>query len=152
MAGLREAMKDSPSAQQGVYQLSTDSRKLLIRLAPLRQIEETLSKIVSGGSDPVGESNQTSRQRLYNSTRAPEEVSVPSGSGWKKAILGRRSRDSSSALNPETAELSQARRVLAACADDIVNLWNDRTVRQALDTAEIALEDQPGLYVLTSAF
>lgn len=145
-------MKDSPAAQQSGFQLSADSRKLLIRLAPLRQIEETLSKVVSGGSETASESNQTSRQRLYNSSRGPEEVSVPSGSAWKKAILGRRSRDASANSSPETAELSQARRVLTACADDIVKLWKDRTVRQALETAEIALEDQPGLYVFAHTF
>jgi guanine nucleotide-binding protein subunit alpha len=145
MAGLREAMQDAPGSKQGGFQLSSDSRKLLIRLAPLRQIEETLSKVVSGASPTPNESSQASQQRQYNSTRAPEEVSIPSGYGWKKAVLGRRSQDSPTASNTDAAELAQARRVLAACTDDIVKLWNDRTVRRALKSAEVSLEDQPGL-------
>lgn len=80
----------------------------------------------------------------YNPAKAPE-VSVPSGYGWKSAIIGRRSQESSASSVSDTSELGQTRRVLAACGDDIVKLWNDRGVQQALKSAEIALEEQPGL-------
>lgn len=44
-------------------------------------------------------------------------------------------------------EDAQSRRILAALGNDIANLWKDDFVQQSLKEAEIALQEQPGLYV-----
>jgi len=77
------------------------------------------------------------------------EVSVLSGTGWKQALsLVRKSVDSSGSSTRSTDhEDAQSLRILAALGNDIANLWKDDFVQQSLKEAEIALQEQPGLYV-----
>ncbi|KAJ2922142.1 hypothetical protein H1R20_g14945, partial [Candolleomyces eurysporus] len=151
LAGMRESSLGQSSTtvlEGGPVQINPEIRKLVLRLAPLRQVEETLNRALAGspGMGAGAASNATAGNQKYNPARATE-VSVPSGYGWKNAISGRRSQESSSSNTSDTSELGQTRRVLAACGDDIVKLWSDRGVQQALKSAEIALEEQPGFFL-----
>ncbi|KAJ2915140.1 hypothetical protein MD484_g5273, partial [Candolleomyces efflorescens] len=151
LAGLRESSLGQSSTtilEGGSIQINPEIRKLILRLAPLRQVEETLNKALAGSPGMGGGPgpNATAGNQRYNPAKATE-VSVPSGYGWKNAIIGRRSQESSTSSSSDTSELGQTRRVLAACGDDIVKLWNDRGVQHALKSAEIALEEQPGFFL-----
>ncbi|KAJ3513146.1 hypothetical protein NLJ89_g3115 [Agrocybe chaxingu] len=147
--GIRDAPFGHERRASNSGPLTADLRKLCIRLAPLRQVEENLIKILSGRlpprslDDPIGRVNQA-----YNPAKAPE-VSIPSGSGWKQALsLKRRSEESQNTRSTaERSEDGQSRRILAALGDDIAALWRDPVVQQTLKAAEIALDEQPGFFL-----
>ena len=133
-SGLRDSALVKQEHQPAYGIMTAELRKLCARLAPLRQVEESLSKALSGSSD---------KGQRYNPAKAPE-VSIPSGSGWKKALAARRSEESNVSRAGELDD-GRNRRILAACGEDIARLWNDPTVQHSLRSADIALEEQPGL-------
>lgn len=136
--------------------ISAELRKLCVRLAPLRQVEEDLIAMLSGRPAP----SRRSRNKQYDelgedwSVSKPnvlQEIAFPSGGRWKQTFslsLSRRSEESSSGSSTRSADSSkdgQTRRILAALGEDITALWKDPTVQTFLQKAEIALEEQPGL-------
>jgi hypothetical protein len=118
--------------------MSDQLRRLSISLAPLRQVEESLSNRIAG-SRPVEESSEADR---YNPAKA-SEVSVRSGSGWT-AFLRFRRGSTSIDRNDKTEEV-QTRRILSACAADIITLWAEPEVQRGLKDREITLQEQSGL-------
>ncbi|KIJ96986.1 hypothetical protein K443DRAFT_633416 [Laccaria amethystina LaAM-08-1] len=135
-SGLRDSALVTQEHQPAYGTMTAELRKLCIRLAPLRQVEESLSKALSGSSD---------NGQGYNPAKAPE-VSIPSGSGWKKALAGGRSEESN-VSRVGGSDDGRNRRILAACGEDIARLWNDPAVQQSLRSADIALEEQPGFFL-----
>ena len=123
--GNRESSPHSSGQWDGL-------RRHLIRLAPLRHVEESLTKKISG---TMCQSNGE-KTIHYHPSRAPE-VELRSGLGWKGLFKVKRQSDS----NVDDSN----RRILAACADDILGLWNDPSVQECLAVNSIVLEDQPGL-------
>jgi hypothetical protein len=121
--------------------LNDDVRRLCMKLVPLRTVEETLIKQL-GGSVPL--LLDASEPLRYHPAKA-SEVSIRSDSGWKVFMKFRSPSEESNA--PERLEDSQTRRIINACADDIVGLWADQTVQSCLSDQGILLEDQPGLFV-----
>lgn len=135
-SGLRDSALVTQEHQYAYGTMTAELRKLCIRLAPLRQVEESLCKTLSGSSD---------NRQGYNPAKAPE-VSIPSGSGWKKTLAGGRSEESN-VSRVGASDDGRNRRILAACGEDIARLWNDPTVQQSLRSADIALEEQPGFFL-----
>ncbi|KAF7374477.1 Kinase-like protein [Mycena sanguinolenta] len=127
--------------------LNGQLRRLSISLAPLRQVEETLSNRIAGSRPP-----EDSRERdRYHPAKAPE-ISLRSGSGWTTFLRFWRG-SSSMPDGKEKAEELQTRRILSACAEDIMTLWAAPEVQQGLKDREIVLQEQSGLWVfLTVAF
>lgn len=119
--------------------LSGQLRRLSISLAPLRQVEETLSNRIAG-SRPPEESSEADR---YHPAKA-SEISVRSGSGWTAFLRFRRGSTSREDRN-EKAEEMQTRRILSACAADIMTLWSAPEVQQGLKDRDIVLQEQSGL-------
>ncbi|KIL62254.1 hypothetical protein M378DRAFT_81501 [Amanita muscaria Koide BX008] len=109
-------------------------RRYFIRLAPLRQVEESLTQKIFGSTLPYPDG----RTAPYHPSRA-SEVELRSGSGWKGLFKVKRQID--------TSMTEPNRRILAACADDILNLWSDPFVQACLKAQNIILEDQPGFFV-----
>ncbi|EAU82769.1 hypothetical protein CC1G_10888 [Coprinopsis cinerea okayama7 len=144
-SSLHSSASSPPSKKNGQ---NTELRKLLVRLAPLRQVEDSLARALSGGSL----SNSSSPfSPAYNPAKAPE-IAFPSGYGWKKALLSGRKLGSGNGGNggngsSDMSEFGQASRILAACGEDIVKLWNDPGVQQILKAADIALDEQPGFFL-----
>ncbi|KAF7374433.1 hypothetical protein MSAN_00327400 [Mycena sanguinolenta] len=121
--------------------LSGQLRRLSISLAPLRQVEETLSSRIAGSRPP-----QNSRERdRYHPAKAPE-ISLRSGSGLTK-FLGFWRGSSSIPDQKEQAEELQTRRILSACAQDIMTLWAAPEVQQGLKDREIVLQEQSGFFL-----
>lgn len=106
-----------------------------MRLAPLRHIETTLNRIICAPEIREG-------AMRYKMDRAAE-VSVSAGSGWKALLKLRRDRRDSRASD----ELVNTQRVVEACKDDIILLWQDSTIQDGLRRHKVVLEDQSGLYV-----
>jgi len=149
----------SPSGPKLVplRRLTDDLRRLRVGLSPLRNIEESLARIISpdaprhlgGGSNGgAGAGGMSSRSAALPTERA-FEVSVRSGSRWKSLFKGG-GGPGAAALSSKAGgrgyeELLNARRVIEACREDIVALWNHPAVRASLAEQRVALEFQSGL-------
>ncbi|KAF8716015.1 hypothetical protein AX14_012498 [Amanita brunnescens Koide BX004] len=124
----RESSTQSPGQRNG-------PRRYLIRLAPLRHVEESLAKKISG----LVHGPHTEKTIHYHPSRA-SEVELRPGSGWKGLFKLKRQADTN-----DTDDSN--RRILAACADDILRLWADPAVQECLASNDIVLEDQPGFFL-----
>jgi len=102
-----------------------------------------MGRVLSGSA--FAERVRTDGFGRYNPARA-SEVEVPAGYRWKSAIVDY-SGGSGDGMGLERCreEMEQARRVLVACREDIVKLWEHRALKAALKVAEIFLEEQSGL-------
>lgn len=136
LAEFYGSVRDSTSRQPTYGPLSTEVRRLCARLAPLRQVEESLTKEIAG-SNPPGLSDTPS----YNPAKA-SEVAIRSGPGWRATLKVKRSEE---ALKNAGKSDDKNRRILAACSEDMTSLWNDSLVMKALKECGIALQEQPGL-------
>lgn len=121
------------SSSSAAASASNDLRCLTMRLAPLRRVEELLTRRLAGSLVRLPPSRGAGRAA---------EVCIRSGSGWKGLL---RQRAQSVGTAPD--ELADAARVIAACREDIIALWADPGVRASLRREGLALEDEPGLCV-----
>ncbi|KAF7355994.1 hypothetical protein MVEN_00928800 [Mycena venus] len=103
--------------------LSGQLQRLSLSLAPLRQVEETLSNRIVG-SRSLEESSEPNR---YHPAKASE---IPLRSD-----------------QTEKAEELQTRRILSACADDIMTLWAAPELQQGLRDRGIVLQEQSGFFL-----
>ncbi|KAJ7637070.1 guanine nucleotide binding protein, alpha subunit [Roridomyces roridus] len=126
--------------------LSGQLRRLSISLAPLRQVEESLSNRIAG-SRPIEEYTDSSEADRYHPAKA-SEISLRSGAGWT-AFLRFRHGGSTSFDRTEKADSEdlQNRRILSACAGDIMTLWAAPEVQRGLKDREITLEEQSGFFL-----
>jgi hypothetical protein len=137
-----------------LQRLTDDLRRLRMSLSPLRSIEESLVRIISPDaprySSGSGAGGGGGRSAALPTERA-FEVRVRSGSRWKALFKGAGGAAGAAAMSKMSArgyeELSNARRVIEACREDIVALWNHPSVRASLAEQSVALEFQSGLYV-----
>lgn len=125
-----------------------------MRLLPLRQIEDILIRKLNPAGSIENEATRlgshTSLSGLIKRRGSAKfkEIAIHSTSQWKVAFgrLLSSARDSMESgedidwENPKDPGI-----VLNACAEDIVKLWNDPTVKQLLHAQKIRLEDMSGL-------
>ena len=123
----------SPSATASRERSSNDLRFLKMRLAPLRQVEQMLSRRFYPETGAFGK---------YQKDRA-SEVSVRGLSGWKTLLKNRRNPQNPSASD----DLEDSQRVIDACKDDMTALWEDPNVHARLKKHNVRLQDQSGLSV-----
>lgn len=116
--------------------LIDELRHLSIRLAPLRSVEQSLAMLISGGSPPPAQASGG-----YNPARA-SEISVRSGSALKSFLQLISRNNVPARSHKEKTEDLQNRRILSACAEDIVTLWGQEDL---LRTRGIDLREQAGL-------
>ncbi|KAJ8488898.1 hypothetical protein ONZ51_g3234 [Trametes cubensis] len=100
-----------------------DYRMFQMRLAPLKQVELSLTRCFSSENSPVT-SPTDDKPTLH--TSPAQEVTVRGGMGWKSFI--RRGR-SQSRVQSNSSELESTRRILDACKNDIVALWKSPAIR-----------------------
>ncbi|KAJ7143332.1 guanine nucleotide binding protein, alpha subunit [Mycena crocata] len=132
------ASAEQPSSPDSA--LSGQLRRLSISLAPLRQVEESLSNRIAGSRPP----EEPSEADRYHPAKA-SEISLRSGSGWTAFLRFR--RGSTSPDRYDKSEEMQARRILSACAADIMTLWAAPEVQQGLKDREITLQEQSGFFL-----
>jgi guanine nucleotide-binding protein alpha-1 subunit len=127
--------------------LTDDLRRLRVKLSPLRNIENSLVRVISHDNPQQvgGGSAALPSERAF-------EVSVRSNSRWK-SIFGRNGGADAvgTATNKASTqgyeELQNARRVIEACREDIIALWNHPAVQAGLAEQSVSLEFQSGLCV-----
>ena len=145
--GVGDTRPVSPSGSKLVplSRLTDDLRRLRVGLSPLRSIEQSLVRVIS---------NDNPRQVGAGSAALPSErafeVSVRSGSRWKSFFRGSDAGALSKASSQGYEDLRNARRVIEACREDIVALWNHPAVQGGLTQQCVSLEFQSGLCVRLS--
>ena len=164
-----EIRPTSPSGTKilPLRRLTDDLRRLRVSLSPLRSIEECLARFISPEHYPRGvggiasSSGSNSNSNGSRSDGSPTtaalpterafEVRVRSGSRWKTLFKGSGGA-MSKARSQEYEEVRNARRVIEACREDIVALWNHPAVRAGLADQSVSLEFQSGLCVASELF
>ncbi|KIM45073.1 hypothetical protein M413DRAFT_24337 [Hebeloma cylindrosporum] len=124
-------------------------RSVLLRLAPLKEIEKDLKVFLgAGSSEPETNSHSIeddaqTKFRLELNKVGSQEFSVHSSSGWKSVLDQIR--------NPQLGKESQLHRVacqvVSSCKDDIRWLWNDSVTQEILHNRNLRLEDSPGFFL-----
>lgn len=148
----------SPSPDVADYPpLTPDHLKLRMRLLPLLQVEEILiSRLTPGGSREI-ESRRiaalTNQIIPAINRTAPKEPAVSAGSSWKNAftkMLSRSSLDGEADGTGNGDDNEDPGRILDACRDDMIQLWEDPVIRALLKAKKLRIEEFPGLYVKCS--
>ncbi|CDO73698.1 hypothetical protein BN946_scf185015.g26 [Trametes cinnabarina] len=129
-------------------QLTAEHLKLKLRLSPLLHVEEALiRKLTPEGSAEVEATQRISGTGSLADRARPldKEIAVNSQFAWKGAfhrMMGRNSSDEEERTDPDDPG-----RVLHACADDMIMLWNDPTIKALLRAQGVRIEDMPGFFL-----
>ncbi|KAG6855890.1 hypothetical protein H0H87_009688 [Tephrocybe sp. NHM501043] len=127
--------------------ISPDLLKLKLRLRPLLQIEQVLIRRLT----PEGSAERETPPHNHHSSKTVdrpdslnEEVAIHSARPWKEISSGalqRADRAKDWTLNdPHDPGI-----ILSACAQDMMLLWNNPTVRALLKARNIHMEEVAGL-------
>ncbi|KAH9485212.1 Guanine nucleotide-binding protein alpha-4 subunit [Psilocybe cubensis] len=127
--------------------------KLKMRLLPLQQVEEALlRKMTPAGSAEFEATHLSPATNLPYSSRAGKfkEIAINSTAQWKGAFgrlmaTARASMDSAADIDFEDPKDPGV--ILHACAEDIIQLWNDPTVKELLKAKKIRLESMAGFFL-----
>lgn len=122
--------------------LTTEHLRIKQRLSPLLEIEKNLIRQLS----PVS----SRRKSLDHSGLALNEVAVNSATTWKECFQKlmkseRESFDSETVVNWD--DPNDPGRVLHACSEDMIRLWNDDVIQELLTKLGLRMREQAGLYV-----
>jgi hypothetical protein len=154
-AASRSHLEDSSATSTDYPTLTPEHLKLKMRLLPLQQVEETLLRRLRPSGSVESEATQLPswKNRPYIATAGytPTEIFINSSSPWKNAfsrILTSTPTRSSlgSSHNIDFDDPEDPGVILHACAEDMIRLWDDPTVKELLRVRKIRLEDMAGLY------
>ncbi|KAJ7321022.1 guanine nucleotide-binding protein alpha-4 subunit [Mycena albidolilacea] len=123
--------------------LTPELLALKMRLLPLRQVEMALLDRLTHGHSGIKNEMPDDEPNLA-------EVSINSAMPWKNAFSRIMKNLRSSVDGPEANEAPdsrEARELLYACAEDMVSLWNDPTVKRVLKVHRLRLEDLAGFFL-----
>lgn len=129
--------------------LTAEHLKLKMRLSPLLQVEESLWRRLSPSSAFESQtSHLASITNVPHSTR-PKEVYVQSSMAWKSTFSRLLSTSTRSSVDSDPGidfdDPKDPGVILNNCAEDMIKLWHDPTIRNLLNVLRIRLEDTPGL-------
>lgn len=141
----------SPKPTPDFPTLSSELLRLKMRLLPLQQVEENLLRRLSSAA-----SSQLEATHLSPVTNIPysskagkqKEITVNSTSQWKDAfgrLLTTARTSFQSIEHIDFEDPNDPGVVLHACADDMIQLWNDPTIKALLSARKQRLEDMAGL-------
>lgn len=148
--------------------LTTDHRKLILRLRVLLQVEPELARLINPEAPfkPVSYDDSSLTKPSLLRPKASRELVIRPGqlASWKRfsslaptvpkdsqrismsSIFslggGKRSVEEKRAEEPDKTSA-----VLAACREDIVALWNDAAVHEVLERRRVDIRGMPGLCV-----
>ncbi|KAF8160891.1 guanine nucleotide binding protein, alpha subunit [Crassisporium funariophilum] len=127
--------------------------KLRMRLLPLQQVEESLlRKMTPAGSAEFEATHLSPVTNLPYRTRTGKfkEVAINSASPWKGAfgkLIASARASIESGMEIDFEDPNDPGVVLHACSEDIIRLWNDRTVKALLRAQRVRLEDMAGFFL-----
>lgn len=142
---------EEPSAPPRVLpSLTAEHLKLKMRLSPLVQVEQALVRKLTPPGSTEFEATHLTNVSNYQYTPRTKEVAVNSQFAWKHMFSrflpdSRDSMDSEEGINWDDPQ--DPGRIIYACGEDMIRLWNDETIKALLKSLNIRLADQPGLYV-----
>ncbi|TFK75692.1 heterotrimeric G protein alpha subunit [Pluteus cervinus] len=157
-----DAPLDSPSDEDGnpdSKELSDDNeveaRKftdkhqlLMIRLAPLRSVEQDLKRRLGAGADPIPSTLPMSATPFDSPSlhdKPHRGINEPVVRSWKEVLDPEKPRVSQS--DDSEDGLDSATLTIAGCKDDMKALWEDKTVRLALKRRKLRLPDSAGFFL-----
>lgn len=151
MVGFPQSRSSSLESSGSGTIINPDLLKLRMRLLPLQQVEEALLRKMTPAGSAEFEATHLSPVTNLPYKRRPgkfREVAINSTAHWKGAFgrllaTTRTSVDSASDIDFE--DPNDPGIILHACSEDIVQLWNDPTVKQLLKAQKLRLEDMSGL-------
>ncbi|KAJ3867957.1 guanine nucleotide binding protein, alpha subunit [Lentinula novae-zelandiae] len=131
--------------------LTAEHLKLKMRLSPLLQVEESLWRRLSPSSAFESQtSHLASITNVPHSTR-PKEVYVQSSMAWKSTFSRLLSTSTRSSVDSDPGidfdDPKDPGVILNNCAEDMIKLWHDPTIRNLLNVLRIRLEDTPGFFL-----
>ncbi len=128
-------------------QLTAEHLKIQRRLSPLFQVESALIKQLSPLGLPKAEDSLVQDRTERSSLK---EVAVNSATQWRDRF-GRLVKGGRLAASGEEeideCDPDDSGRLLHACAEDMVKLWNDPVIQELLHKLKIRMEEHAGLYV-----
>ena len=141
---------DELSSQGGHLRLGPELLKIKMRLSPLLQVEQVLTRRLtpmgSGESEPTQFNQNTSYAE--RSRNLIKEVAVNSTAQWKNAftrLLAGETDSKESFVESDEDDPNDPGIVLNACSEDMARLWCDPTIRQLLVKQNLRLEEMAGL-------
>lgn len=126
---------DRGKGRQTQSLLTNEHKKICLRLRPLLEVEITLTREIDLEAQPLTPSF----------SGAPRELCVRADSGWRRALTMRKSKSMDKFTDQQKANETDTTGVLAACRDDIMELWADPIVRKILHRRKVKIELMPGL-------
>ena len=138
LAYLTKANAAAQAASPRFSKPKDDLRWLKMRLAPLRQVEVILNRLLGVNA---GEGDSPIDVEMYWDSDKLSEVAVGSDFGWRTLMRTEKARPTSRFWD----DLDDARKILEACRDDIVAMCQDKQVQSVLDEEGIRILDEPGL-------
>jgi guanine nucleotide-binding protein alpha-1 subunit len=148
---ILETLTEAQSSSSGIEYppLSTQHLKLKMKVSPLLQIEEALTRrLTSDATIRIHGETVDSALAPITDIPARREVTVNSWYPWKSYF----SRPQKSRKSDEDDEHGidwndpkDPGRVLHACREDMIQLWNDPVVREILNLAKVRVEELSGL-------
>ncbi|KAJ4500311.1 guanine nucleotide binding protein, alpha subunit [Lentinula lateritia] len=131
--------------------LTAEHLKLKMRLSPLLQVEESLWRRLSPSSAFESQTpHLASITNVPHSTR-PKEVYVQSSMAWKSTFSRLLSTSTRSSVDSDPGidfdDPKDPGVILNNCAEDMIKLWHDPTIRNLLNVLRIRLEDTPGFFL-----
>lgn len=138
LAYLTKAGAAAAAASPRFSKPKDDLRWLKMRLAPLRQVEVILNRLLGVS---IGEGDISTEAAMRWDSDRLSEVAVGSDFGWKTLMRMEKERPTSRFWE----DLDDARKILEACRDDIVAMCQDKLVQGVLDEEGINILDEPGL-------
>ncbi|OSX63438.1 hypothetical protein POSPLADRAFT_1140001 [Postia placenta MAD-698-R-SB12] len=157
---ILEAMAEAQTAQRSPEEPSAPPRvlpsltaehlKLKMRLSPLVQVEQALVRKLTPPGSTEFEATHLTNVSNYQYTPRTKEVAVNSQFAWKHMFSrflpdSRDSMDSEEGINWDDPQ--DPGRIIYACGEDMIRLWNDETIKALLKSLNIRLADQPGFFL-----
>lgn len=136
---------DSDDDQNEVPKFTDRHRLLMIRLAPLRSVEQELKRKLGSGTEPIPRSLPMAATPFDNPleyVRPRRKITEPAVRSWKDVLQKPYMPISD---NGESVDLDSATLTMASCKDDMKTLWEDKSVRMALKKRKLRLPDSAGL-------
>ncbi|KAJ3569837.1 hypothetical protein NP233_g4785 [Leucocoprinus birnbaumii] len=144
---------NSPVPPVDLPNLTPEHLRLKMRLLPLQQVEENLlRRLSSAGSSEIEATHLSPVTNLPYAGKSVKgkEVTVNSSSHWKGAfsrLLSNARSSFESGADIDFEDPNDPGVILHACAEDMMRLWNDPTIKALLSARKQRLEDMAGFFL-----
>ncbi|CAE6421125.1 unnamed protein product [Rhizoctonia solani] len=127
---------------------------LAIRLRPLLHIQRVLERQLRGSTDPDIVPPPVRRSRRTRSTASSgdeqqvvdDEVTVHAWNSWSERLT-RAGNIEGEAICMDWGSRDDPGRIFAACTDDLIALWEDEAVQNALAKQRPSISESPGFFM-----